>query len=70
MDSVLDDEDIDNIADAEVEKIITEITQGKLKGLTDVNTASIAVAGASALVTDDADDVEEEMTKRLEALRT
>jgi charged multivesicular body protein 3 len=71
MDSVLDEEDLDSVADAEVEKIITEITQGKLKGLTDVNTASIALdtPGASALVDDD-DNAEEEMTKRLEALRS
>ena len=71
MDNVLDSEDIESVADAEVDKIITEITQGKLKGLTDVNTASIApeLVGASALAADE-DEGEEEMSKRLEALRT
>ena len=75
MDSVLDEDDIDTIADAEVEKIILDITQGKLKNLTDVNTASISTgAGASALAAaEDDDDLEEnadeEMSKRLEADR-
>jgi charged multivesicular body protein 3 len=76
MDSVLDDDaDIDTIADAEVEKIIIDITQGKLKNLTDVNTnplSSGASSGATAIGADDnlEDEDEDEMTKRLEALRT
>lgn len=75
MDSVLDqDDDIDKIADAEVDKIITEITQGKLKNLTDVNKDSLLVgdrevAGAAAAFADPDED-EEEMSKRLEALRS
>ena len=71
MDSVLDqDGDLDNIADAEVEKIILEITQGKLKDLPAINKDQ--PGGASASVHDDLEDEEpeEEMTKRLEALRS
>ena len=76
MDSVLDEDgELDNIADAEVDKIISEITQGKLKDLPAINKdqpmRNGGAAAASAL-DDDLDDVEpeEEMTKRLEALRS
>lgn len=78
MDSVLDadDADIDSIADAEVEKVILEITQGKLSTLPDVNKTQPLPNRkdqASAVVDDnddDADQVEDDMSKRLEALRT
>lgn len=72
MDSVLDEDDIESVADAEVEKIITEITQGKLKDLTSVNTKPLPNDGAksSTMVDDDDEEVEDEMSKRLEALRT
>ena len=76
MDSVLDEDgELDNIADAEVDKIISEITQGKLKDLPAINKdqpmRNGGAAAASAL-DDDLDYVEpeEEMTKRLEALRS
>lgn len=77
LDSVLDADadDIDNVADAEVEKIIFEITQGKLDKLPDPITGSLNPGSrgqAAAAAVDDLDDEEpeEEMTKRLEALRT
>ena len=74
MDSVLDEDgELDNVADAEVEKIILEITQGKLKDLPAINKDQpIRNGGAAAAVSDDLDDEEpeEEMTKRLEALRS
>jgi charged multivesicular body protein 3 len=73
MDSVLDEEgDLDNIADAEVEKIILEITQGKLKDLPAINKDQPMKSGGASAAVDDFDDEEpeEEMTKRLEALRS
>lgn len=77
IDSTLEDgEDIDTIADAEVEKIIFEITQGKLKDLPDVNKSLPAsankneAAAASAYEDIDDEDPEEEISKRLEALRS
>jgi charged multivesicular body protein 3 len=73
MDSVLDadDADLDSVADAEVEKIILEITQGKLSTLPSVNKTQPAGTSqdmASALVDED-EEPEEDMSKRLEALR-
>ncbi len=75
IDSVLDEDgDLENVADAEVEKIILEITQGKLKDLPEMATSlpSRDGATASAFVADDldAEEPEEEMSKRLEALRS
>ena len=75
IDSVLDEDgDLENVADTEVEKIILEITQGKLKDLPEMATSlpSRDGATASATVADDldADEPEEEMSKRLEALRS
>lgn len=76
IDSALntDDADIDEVADAEVEKIIFEITQGKLKDLPDISKSNPMSDGAAAasVLNDDLDDEEpeEEMTKRLEALRS
>lgn len=76
MDSVLenDDADLNNVADAEVERIIFEITQGKLSNLPSVssNTPSRNTAGAaaSAIADEDDEEPEEDMSKRLEALRS
>ena len=79
IDSVLDDgdADMDSVAEAEVDKIILEVTQGKLKELPDVIKGSVASgsrAGASALAADEDEDdevePEEEITKRLEALKS
>ena len=72
MDSVLDEDgELDNIADAEVEKIILEITQGKLKDLPAISKDQPIRNGATAsAIDDDLEEPEEEMTKRLEALRS
>ncbi len=75
MDSVLDDEDIENVADAEVEKIIFEITQGKLKDLPEVNKTNPSSSKglqdqAGAVLDSDEEEPLEEMTKRLEQLRS
>lgn len=74
IDSVLEDDvgDIDSIADAEAEKIILEITQGKLKNLPEINNTNPMASGgaqASSAISDD-EEPEEEMTKRLEALKS
>lgn len=75
LDNVLDDDDTDELADEEVEKVLLEITQGKLKDLPSVATGSvgtdrnkIGVAAATADLSDEEDA--DEMTKRLEALRS
>jgi charged multivesicular body protein 3 len=71
IDSALDAEDIDSAADAEVDKIILEITQGKLKDLPDLNPADRGQATASAVPDEEEEEEpEEEMTKRLEALKS
>ena len=75
IDSVLDSEDVEEAADAEVEKIIFEITQNKLKDLPAVNKSvpgrkEPEVAQASALVDSEEEEPLEEMSKRLEALRS
>lgn len=75
MDSVLDDDGtLDDVADAEVDKIILEITQGKLRDLPAINKdkpmANGGQAAASTSYDDDLDEPEEEMTRRLEALRS
>ena len=73
MDSVLDDVD-ESVVDAEVEKVLFEITQGKLKDLPAVSTASLPSGRvkdqAAANYEDDDDEPLEEMTKRLEALKS
>lgn len=70
LDSVLDDVD-EGVVDEEVEKVLFEITKGKLEGLPSVNTASLP-AGATATADVESEDEEplEEMTKRLDALRS
>lgn len=77
IDNVLDDEDTDDLADEEVEKILFEVTQGKLKDLPSIATDSVgtqkekigvAAAAAAANVSDEEDA--DEMAKRLEALRS
>lgn len=67
-----DDPDIDTIADAEVEKIILDITQGKLKDLPSISQSVPSRGGAVAnVVSDDEEDEPlEDMTKRLEALKS
>ena len=70
IDSVLDDDDIDRIADEEVDKIILEITQGKLKDLPDVHKSLPAEAAAASLPDDDIEEHEDEISKRLEALKS
>lgn len=70
VDSVLDDDDIDRVADEEVEKIILEITQGKLKEAPDVqNSLLVNEAAASDLQGDELED-QEDIVKRLDALRS
>lgn len=72
LDTVLDTDnaDIDQVADAEVEKIIFEITQGKLKDLPEVGSSTLSTdRGAAAAVSDDEEPLED-MTKRLEALKS
>lgn len=74
IDGALDDEDTDEIADEEVEKVLMELTQGKLNDLPSIATGSIAtdnkvpVTGAQAIASDD-DEEEDDMSRRLEALR-
>jgi charged multivesicular body protein 3 len=74
IDGALDDEDTDDIADEEVEKVLMELTQGKLNDLPSIATNSLStdnkipVMGAQALASDD-DEEEDDMTKRLESLR-
>ena len=73
LDSVLDtdDADIDKVADAEVDRIILEITQGKLSNLPSVSSSVPAAAAAAALPDDDVEEpVDEEFNKRLEALKS
>ncbi|RNA26581.1 Charged multivesicular body 3 [Brachionus plicatilis] len=69
VDSVLDDDDIDRVADEEVDKIILEITQGKLKDAPDVQ-KSLPVHEAVADVSDDDLEEQDEISKRLDALRS
>ena len=73
IDNVLDDGiDVESAADEEIDKIILEITQGKLKDLPEVQKSLPVVNGASAAATADADEEEpeEEMIRRLETLRS
>lgn len=76
IDSALDadDADIEQVADAEVERIILEITQGKLSNLPSVSSSLPAASqaqAASALVDEpEEEEVDEDMSKRLEALRS
>ncbi len=71
IDSALEDDgDIDSVADAEAEKIILEITQGKLKNLPEINNSNPMTSEAAAISDDVDEEPEEEMTKRLEALRS
>ena len=59
------------VVDEEVEKVLFEVTKGKLEGLPSVNTASLP-AGATATVNTELDEDEplEDMTRRLESLRS
>jgi len=76
MDSVLGDEDVDTVADEEVEKVLQELVQGKLKDLPTLPSSSMPadkkkekeVAGAAAAFSDE--ESEDEMTRRLEALKS
>jgi charged multivesicular body protein 3 len=73
MDSVLDNDIDENVVDAEVEKVLFEITQGKLKDLPAVNNASLPgskLQDHAAADYEDDDEPLEDMTKRLEALRS
>lgn len=69
FDSVLDDVD-EGVVDEEVEKVLFEVTKGKLEGLPSV--AASLPAGATATTTTELSDEEplEDMTSRLEALRS
>ena len=75
---MLEDDNVEELADAEVEKIILEITQGKLKDLPDpsqslpANARGLQDQAAAAALPDDEDEEEplEDMSKRLEALRS
>ena len=74
LDTVLDTDDIETETDAEVEKVIFEVTQGKLKDLPAINNSlpASATAGATAATVSDDEDEEplEDMRSRLEALRS
>ena len=71
LDSVLDDDNIETETDAEIEKIIFDITQGKLQELPSVGSSTLTNRGATAAVSDDEDEEPlEDMTKRLEALKS
>ena len=77
IDTALDDDDTDDLADEEVEKILLEVTQGKLKDLPSIATGSVGTdkqkigVAAAANVSDVSDeDDADEMTKRLDALRS
>ena len=68
IDSVLDDVD-EGVIDAEVEKVLFEVTQGKLEGLPSVNTSSLP-SGSQATAGYEDEEPLEDMTSRLEALRS
>lgn len=68
IDSVLEDVD-EGAIDAEVEKVLFEVTQGKLEGLPSVNTSSLP-SGTQATADYDDEEPLEDMTSRLEALRS
>lgn len=68
IDSVLDDVD-EGVIDAEVEKVLFEVTQGKLEGLPSVNTSSLP-SGSQATADYEDEEPLEDMTSRLEALRS
>lgn len=72
IDSALDtdDVDVDKVADAEIEKVILEITQGKLSTLPSVSNSLPAVSQAASAAALEDDDVEEDMSKRLAELRS
>jgi charged multivesicular body protein 3 len=75
LDAVLDDEDTDDLVDEEVEKILLEVTQGKLKDLPSIASGSVGTdrprIGVAAAAADVSDEEEaDDMTRRLEALRT
>ena len=76
IDSALGDEDLDNVVDEEVEKVLQEVIQGKLKDLptpaASVSTDKTKEKGAAAAApsSDEEEEPEDEMTKRLEALRS
>ena len=72
---MLDDDDTDDLAEEEVDKILNEVLKGTLKDLPSVasdsdgaNKKKISTAAAAAISDDeeDADDI----TKRFEALRS
>ena len=70
LDSVLDDVD-EGVVDEEVEKVLFEVTKGKLDSL-NVNMASLPTSsGANANVeSDEESEPLEDMTRRLDALRS
>ena len=73
FDSALEQDGDEEAADAEVEKIILEITNNKLKDLPAVNKTTPGrqdIAQASALADSEDDEPLEDMSKRLEALRS
>lgn len=77
MDNVFDDENTEDVADAEVEKILAEVTNDKLKllpepiaGSVNVNKPKVPAMAAAAVSDDDEGEEEDDMTKRLEALRS
>jgi charged multivesicular body protein 3 len=70
LDSVLDEEGIDEIADNEVDKIILEITQGKLKDLPSMNQPGMSLPQTVLPSTSDRDEEADDMSQRLEALKS
>ena len=77
IDNVLDDDDTDDLAEEEVDKILNEVLKGTLKDLPSVASDSVGTnktkisttAAAAAAISDDEADADE-ITKRLEALRS
>lgn len=55
--------------DAEVEKVLFEVTKGKLEGMPSVNTTSFPATSRQAAEMEDEEPLED-MSKRLEALRS
>ena len=76
IDNVLDDDDTDDLAEEEVDMILNEVLKGTLKDLPSVasesvgtNKSKVPAAAAAAAISDDEEDADD-ITKRLEALRS
>ena len=70
MDNVFDSDDIENVADAEIDNIINEITKEKLSTLPDPSQSGLNPRQGATASADVEDDEDEDMAGRLEALKT